>query len=126
MAHPSCFVTLRYQDANCLMDGFGLIIFASMLIYVGILVPCCIYTYQRCVRGRFGSSYSLSSVEAGLTQKGMVQQNIFIINPSDNFGVQYKKRAESDQEEQSAGSPEEHVLRVLSMPAYRSLGQSSL
>ena len=102
-----------YQDSTCLIDGFGLILLAVLVVYLGVVVPGCIYAYQRCVRGRFGKSYSAESMEAGLALRGTVHQ-ISFINIQDNaFGVHYKKDGEeSEQEKRDAGNQEVQILRV--------------
>ena len=106
MALPHCFITLRYQDATCLMDGFGLILFTVLVVYVGIVIPGCIYLYQWCVNGRFGSSYSSASLDAGLVPNG-----IWFTSLQDNVVcVDYQKKEELGQVQPGAGNQKEQTL----------------
>ena len=41
-----------------MIDGFGLILLASIVLYIGVIVPVIALAYQRCARHRFGVSYS--------------------------------------------------------------------
>ena len=99
-----------YQDSTCLIDGFGLILCAVLFVYLGILVPGCIYLYQRCMKGRFGSSYSSASLDAGLA----APRGIWFTSLQDNVvGVHYQKKEELGQEKPGeAGDQKEQTLRV--------------
>ena len=95
-----------YQDSTCLIDGFGLILCAVLFVYLGILVPGCIYLYQRCMKGRFGSSYSSASLDAGLAPKG-----IWFTSLQDNVVcVDYQKKEELGQVQPGAGNQKEQTL----------------
>ena len=91
------------------MDGFGLILFAVLVVYVGIVIPGCIYLYQRCANGRFGSSYSSASLEAGLADP----KGIRFTSLQDNVvGVHYQKKEELVQEKPGVSDQKEQTLRV--------------
>ena len=74
-----------YQDPTCLIDGFGLILLASIVLYIGIVVPGIALAYQRCARHRFGVSYSTKDWYQMRETLQLLETSIIDI-PEDVFG----------------------------------------
>ena len=68
-----------------MIDGFGLIMLASIVLYIGVIVPVIALAYQRCARHRFGVSYSTKDWVQMRETLQLLETSIIDI-PEDVFG----------------------------------------